>query len=368
MRRLLTMDDVPLDGKRVLVRADFNVSVGDDGKVDEDEDFRIEAVIPTIEELMQRRCRIILLTHHEEDGQPVADGDLAPIHHRLEDLLHEEVRLLRHLYGADVESSVAGMEPGSAVLLPNVRSDQREMQPNEKFAHELAQHADMYINEAFGVCHRDHTSVTLLPKLLLHAAGRRTVMEVQAMGRLVETPAHPYVAIVSGIKIDTKIAMLRQLLPHVDKLCLGGRIANVFLAAMGKFPAADFTDMEISSAKTLLESADDKLVLPVDGGQFDIGPQSVKNIMAVCEGAKTIMWNGPLGKFEVPEYGISTKSLADQLALNSAYRVVGGGDTVKALEMYHLVQKFNHVSVGGGAMIAFLEGKQLPGLTPLYST
>lgn len=365
-RKLRTMDDIPLDGKRVLLRVDFNVSMGNDGKVDNNEDYRIEAAVPTIEELMQRRCRVILLTHYEEDGKQVTADDLVPIHHRLQDLLHEDVRLLKHLYGSDVEAVVSAMEPGSAVLLPNIRSDQREMHPNEKFAHDLAQHADIYINEAFSVSHRDHTSVTLLPKLLTSAAGRRTVIEVKALGRLVNKPAHPYVAIVSGIKIDTKIAMLRQLLAHVDKVCLGGRIANVLLAAQGEFSAENFTPEEIASAKELLQLAHEKFVLPQDGGEFDIGPQSVRQIIAACANAKTIMWNGPVGKFEDPAYAMGTKQVAENLAASSAYRVVGGGDTLNALEQFRLITKFDHVSVGGGAMIAFLEGKKLPGLEPLY--
>lgn len=390
MRKLRTMDDVPLDGKRVLTRVDFNVSVGADGRVDSNEDYRIEAALPTIEELMQRRCRVMLLTHHEEADKAVAADDLVPIHRRLQDLLREEVRLLKHLYGSEVEAALAGLEPGSVVLLPNVRGDQRETHPSDKFAQELIQHADLYINEAFSVCHRDHTSVVLPPKMLPSAAGRRTVIEVEALGRLIDAPARPYVAIVSGVKIDTKINLLRQLLEHVDKVCLGGRIANVILAAQGNFPAAHFTAEELTSAQQLLQLAQNKLVLPPDvvvgppdasdgiqtisiheispamTGIWDIGPLATEQIISACAAAKSIMWNGPLGKFEVPAYAAATRKVAENLADSAAYRVAGGGDTLNALEQFRLIGRFDHVSVGGGAMIAFLEGKQLPGLEPLY--
>lgn len=386
------MDDLPVAGKRVLVRVDFNVSVGSNGKVDDTEDYRIEAAIPTIQELRRQRCRILLLTHVGRPGEEDGNFDVRPIARRLEDLVGDDVKVVDSLFGKAVETAVTSVEPGGLILLPNIRLDAREMNPNDNLGADLAQHADAYINEAFSNSHRAHTSMSVLPRLLPSCAGRRTVLEVESLTRLLTSPEHPYVAIASGAKITTKIGMLKALLEKVDKLCVGGQIANVFLAAQGNWPTHGFHPDEIAAAKSLLESDSDKLVIPVDvvignsdgtegvksiaaeaipeevTGLWDIGPKSVEQIVAVCAGAKTIMWNGPVGKFEVPAYAASTKTLAEAMANMPAYRVVGGGDTVNALEEYRLVNKYNHVSVGGGAMIEFLEGKLMPGLEPLYSS
>ncbi len=387
--KLRTMDDLPLDGKRALVRVDFNVALGDNGQVDDTEDYRLEAALPTIQELQQRRCRILLLTHMGEPRAGKGDFDVAPVRDRLQEMVGEEVRLAKHLYGNDVTTIVSSMEPGSIVMLPNVRLDEREEIPNEKFAQELAGEAEIYINEAFSVCHRAHTSVTLVPGILPSCAGRRTILEVEEINRLRTNPDRPYVAIASGAKITTKIGMLRSLLQQVDKLCLGGQIANVFLAASGKYADGEFLPDEIAAAQSLLDVAANKIVLPVDvvvgtadgssfqtmmiseisadaEGVWDIGEQSVQQILAICKDAQTIMWNGPTGRFEIPAYSVSTTSLVEGLAELPAYRMIGGGDTVNALEKARKISKFNHVSVGGGAMIALLEGKNMPGLEPLY--
>lgn len=389
--RLRTMDDVPLDGKRVLVRVDMNVSVGADGKVDAAEDYRIETALPTIEELMQRRCKVILVTHRGRPQKNNADIDLTPVHRRLQDLLREEVKRTRTLTGDDVGAIVDGLEPGGVVLLPNIRTDEREENGNSQFAHDLARHADAFVNEAFSVSHRAHASVVGVTEHLQSCAGRRVVMEVAALERLRHNPARPYVALVSGAKIMTKVSLFKDLLQHVDTLCVGGQLANVLLAAQGKHPIEGwFSAEEIEVAQEILKLSSTKLVLPIDvvigdrSGQGeikvvsvdaipadvawvgDIGPASVKQYLDSCRGAKTVMWNGPLGLFEVPQFAEATRLMAQGLATMSGYRVVGGGDTVNVLEQERLVKKFDHVSVGGGAMIAFLEGTPMPGLIPLY--
>lgn len=387
-RRLRTMDDLPLDGKKVIVRVDFNVSANSDGSIGDSEDYRIEAALPTIQELQQRRCTVILLTHiGKSTGKPV---DIKAIHSRLEYLMRDDVRLLNKLYGSSVESALAGLEPGSVALLPNVRSDDREMTANERFGQELASSADAYINEAFSVSHRAHTSVTVLPRLLMSCAGRRTILEVTELENLQSSPKRPYVAIVSGSKISTKVGMLRRLLTKVDTLCVGGQIANVFIAAMGKWPVRKFDPEEIAAARALLETAGPKLYVPTDviigsetgantqavgidaipedtEGLWDIGPESARHIINLCATAQTVMWNGPVGRFEVEQYEESTRMIAEALATINAYTVVGGGDTVNALEKFKVTRKYNHVSIGGGAMIAFLQGKRMAGLEPLYS-
>lgn len=385
------MDDLPLDGKRVIVRVDFNVSVGSDGVVDEWEDYRIKAALPTIQELQQRRCRVALLTHRGRSVEGQEAVDLAPIHRRLEELLKEDVRQLKHLHGDEVEATLTGMSPGEAALLPNIRLDEREILANERLADELSAAFDIYINEAFSVSHRAHTSVAVLPRKLPSAAGRRTVIEVENLRKLQANPERPFVAIASGAKISTKVGMLRRLSTTVDMLCLGGVISNVFLAATGRIPEERYSADEVAAAKSLLADVGKKIILPVDvvvgpknglaafvktipvekitadvENIWDVGEKTIKKFLDVCHRAHTIMWNGPMGKFEIPAYGKGTLMLAKGLADLSAYRVVGGGDTVNAIEQAHLGSKFNHLSVGGGAMIAFLEGKRMPGLEPLY--
>lgn len=392
-RHLRTLDDVPVDGKRVLVKVDFNVAVGSDGKVDQYEDYRIESALNTINELRQRRAKVLLLTHLGRPQQEhVEQLDLQPIRRRLEELLGEEVRLLKTLYGTEVDTVTTSLDAGSVMLLPNVRLDSREEIPNDKFAQELASTADVYVNEAFSVSHRAHTSLALVPKLLPSCAGRRTVEEVTVLQKLRENPAHPYVAIASGSKISDKVGMLRDLLQKVDMLCLGGQLANVFLAAQGLYKNHPYTEEELRVATELLSQSAKKILIPTDivigppsnpgesaqtvasntipsDAEYlcDIGEQSVKGILAACENAKTIMWNGPVGKFEEPVYAKSTYALAQGLATLPAYRIVGGGDTVVALEKQKLISKFDHVSVGGGALVQFIEGKTMPALEPLYN-
>ncbi len=388
MDSLRTMDDIPLDGKRVIVRVDFNVTAGEDGFVDASEDYRIQAALPTIAELRQKRCKVLLLAHAGRPGEEEYILSMNAIHARLQELLRDTVRLLPKLTGSQVESIVQGMEQGEVALFPNVRLDEREMTLNHKFAKELSAAGEAYVNEAFSASHRAHTSIVLLPQLLISAAGRRTVQEIEVLSALKDSAEHPYVAIVSGAKITTKIGILKYLLSKVDTLCLGGKISNVFLASRGKWPEMMFTTDEMALAKHIMDEYGEKILLPVDvvignddgsyvqtqdvayvpehvGGVWDIGPKSVAAILQKCEHAKTIVWNGPVGCAEVAAYAKGTEALVDGLAKNKAYRVVGGGDTVNMLEKMKRLDSYDHVSVGGGAMLEFLEGKQLPGLVSL---
>jgi phosphoglycerate kinase len=383
------MDDILLDGKVVLVRVDFNVAVGKDGVVDRDEDYRIEAAVPTIEELLQRRCKVLLLTHLGRPGEEEGDFDVAPAARRLSDLLHEDVRMLKHLSGDSVRAAVGGLTPGSVAMLPNVRLDEREAAGSERFAAELADTAEVYVNEAFSVSHRDHTSVALVPKLLPSCAGRRCVAEFEVLSKLSHNPPRPYVACVSGAKVSTKLNLLERLLTQVDHLCLGGVLANTFLVALRKCSVETCAAEELEAAEELWSRAQDKIELPEDvvvgspdgteartvsvseipsdvGGVWDVGPQTVRAYSAFCREAQTIMWNGPLGMYEEPAYRSGTRLFAEELAGLPGVRVVGGGDTVTALEQLKLTPKFNHVSVGGGAMLELLEGKEMPGLAPLF--
>ncbi|MDA1169214.1 MAG: phosphoglycerate kinase [bacterium] len=390
MESLRTMDDILLDGKRVIVRVDFNVTAGEDGVVDASEDYRIEAALPTIAELRQKRCKVLLLAHIGRPGEDENLVSMEAIHKRLQHLLRDDVRLLPKLYGSQIESIIQGMEQGDVALFPNVRLDEREMTLNNKFAEDLSRVGDAYINEAFSASHRAHTSIVLLPQLLTSAAGRRTVTEVEVLTSLKKTAKKPYIAIVSGSKITTKIGILRYLLANVDKMCLGGKIANVFLASRYNWPGAMFSPDEIAVAKHILEEYEDRIILPTDvvignddgsytqtvdvsyipehvGGVWDIGPKSIAAIVQACSSAETIIWNGPVGHVEVDAYTQGTMALVNALASSSAYRVVGGGDTVNMLEKLKKVDSFNHVSIGGGAMLEFLEGKRLPGIVAITS-
>jgi len=381
---------VLLDGREVLVRTDFNVAIGKDGVVNQDEDYRISAAMSTIEELIQRRCKVMLLTHLGRPGEKGGNFDLGPIRRRLADLLGEEVRQIDSLSVTRVSAVIAGMEGGTVALLPNIREDEREMSRNKGLAEELARMAEVYVNEAFSVSHRDQTSVTLVPTLIPSCAGRRTVIEYETLSGLMDQPSRPYIGIVSGAKVETKVSIINSLLKVVDKILVGGMVANTFLAAKGYCSSELHRPEDIDEAKKILLKADQQLVLPVDvvvsnqakniqakvvdvkemlqqiDGVWDLGPKTIELYLEICQGAKTVMWNGPVGKFEDPVYEKGTYSLAEGLSGLSAKVVVGGGDTVHALEKLRLVNKFDHVSVGGGAMMALLEGSRMPGLEPLF--
>lgn len=385
---LRTMDDLPLGGKRVIVRVDFNVTAGEDGIVDATEDYRIEAALPTIQELRQQRCKVLLMAHLGRPGEDSQVLSMDVIKNRLVRMLQEDVRMLPRLYGPQVESIIQGMEQGEVALFPNVRLDEREMSVNERFADEMASCADSYVQEAFSASHRAHTSIALLPRKMQSCAGRRTVLETQVLSRLRVNPQHPYVAITSGSKITTKIGILEYLFSQVDRMCVGGKIANVFLAAKGLLRPEAFTADEIAVAQHLLETYGEKIIVPSDivignedgsyvqtidagvvpehvGGVWDIGPRSIDQIIAACSGAKTIIWNGPVGRTEVAAYAHGTQALVNHLASHPACRVIGGGDTLNVLEKMNSIGSFDHVSVGGGAMLEFLEGKRMPGLEAL---
>lgn len=390
-KKLRTMDDVLLDGKTVLVRVDFNVSVGDDGIVDKYEDYRLEAAVPTIEELIQRRCRVVLLTHLGRPGEEEGNFDLSPVKKRLEELLQQEVKETKELYGPKTNAIIDGTEHGSVIMLPNVREDEREMNNNAQFAEEIAGIADAYVNEAFSTCHRAHASIAQLPKILPSCAGRRTVSEYRVLTKLSHAPQRPYVAIISGTKVHTKVNLVNKLLNQVDQICVGGKIANTFLSVKEKCPGKTCPSEDMEAAKEIMRGAGEKLILPHDvvvgpkenninnvstvdienipletEGIWDLGEKTIDEYLSYCRKAKTVMWNGPVGKFEDERYSMGTKKLAEGLAEVEAKVVVGGGDTAYALEKYRLLKKFDHVSVGGGAMIALLENTKMPGLEPLF--
>lgn len=384
------MDDVDVKGKRVIVRADYNVATDANGNVSDAEDYRIRTSVPTLQELIQKKAKVIILPRRGRDDDLPAGLDLAPVHKRLEILLNTPVKRAEALTGPATVQETQALGEGQVMMLPNVRLDTREAAVDESFANELAELADVYVNEAFGEAHRAHTSLTMLPAKLPSVAGRRVELEVKALSKVAEGVQRPYVVLASGAKLEDKIGMLRSLAEKADTLCIGGKIANAFLAATGKLKADQFRPDDVAAAQSLVAVAKQKLKLPLDivtgseDGQhyvravpveeleasmpaWDVGPATVKEFADVCKRAKTIIWNGPMGRVEVEKYMAGTAALAKVLAGLSAYRIVGGGDTVTALQRIGLAEKFDHVSVGGGAMIAFLEGKRMPALEPLYA-
>lgn len=388
-RHLKTLDDIDVGGKRVIVRADYNVATDEEGNVSDAEDYRIRTSIPTLTELLEKKAKVIILPRRGRDDDPPEGLDLAPVHKRLEELLGKTVERSDVLTGPEAVKKTEGLAAAEVFMLPNVRQDLREAAVDESFASELAELADVYVNEAFGEAHRAHTSLTLLPGKLPAAAGRRVELETAALSKVLDEVERPYVVLASGAKLEDKIGMLRSLAEKADIVCIGGKIANVFLAAAGKLSADQFRADDVAAAQSLIAAAKKKLRLPLDivtgseDGQhyvravpvehleaampaWDIGPETVKEFAAVCQKAKTIVWNGPMGRVEVAPYTAGTTALAQELAKLSAYRIVGGGDTVTALHRAGLTKAFDHMSVGGGAMIAFLEGKRMPALEPLY--
>jgi phosphoglycerate kinase len=373
----------------VLVRVDFNVSLGSDEKVDQFEDYRIEAALPTLRELQQKNCRILVLTHLGRP-QPGWKWDLEPIRQRLGELIGMEIKYVESLAPQVLREAVQALKPGEILLLPNIRQDAREEAGEESLAKELAAQADIYVNEAFSVSHRRHASLVGLPQYLPACVGRRCEQEVRVLQELKEAPPQPYLAIISGAKISTKVELVQKLLEKVDYLFVGGQIANVFLQATGKLGGSLFPLVEVEMARQLWDKANGKIYLPkevVTGPEkpqkgemktvlagelletdtvWDVGREAVAEIIEYAKKSQTVLWNGPLGRCEVPPYDQATRQLARNLAQLKAFTVVGGGDTVNILEQEGLVDKFSHVSVGGGALVAFLEGSKMPALEPLY--
>ncbi len=380
--KLRTLENLDLQGKRVLLRADLNVPLADGAIVN---DYRIEQSLPTIRELFERgAARVVICAHL---GRPKGEANpkysLAPVAARLSELLGDTVPLC---------SSPTGPVPDDAriALLENVRFDPRETRNDATFAAELAALADVYVDDAFGAVHRAHASVAAIAQLLPSAAGRLLDTEVEVLARLLEAPERPYVAVVGGAKVSDKLLVIENLLKVVDELIVGGAMCFTFLKARGLQVGRSLVeDDQIDECRRLLDQAGDKILLPVDvvvapameqgapatqvpieeipadQAGYDIGSRSCRAYVDAIRAAKTVMWNGPMGVFEIDAFAAGTRAVAAAVAKGDAYSVVGGGDSIAALEEFGYTAEVDHASTGGGAMLELLEGKQLPGLTPL---
>ncbi len=390
----LTVRDLDAAGKRVFVRVDFNVPL-EDGRVTDDS--RIRAALPTIRHLQAQGARVILASHLGRPAGKVTDSlRLRPVAERLGQLLGRTVPVTGDALGAGTEDAVRRLRNGEILLLENLRFHAEEEKNDPAFAEALASYADVYVNDAFGTAHRAHASTVGVAKLLPAYAGFLMEKELANLGKLLENPEHPFAAIIGGAKVSDKIKVLKHLMDKVDVMVIGGGMANTFLLAQGKAVGKSLAEPDrVEDARAILAAAGEKgveLVLPVDvvvakevtrGTEYrtisvdkvpaswhivDLGKQSLANIEASLADVRTVLWNGPLGVFEIPSFAHGTKAIARFLAERAeagAAVVIGGGDSVAAIQQQGLADKMTHISTGGGASLEFLEGRELPGVTVL---
>jgi len=386
-----TVRDVDLSGKRVLVRVDFNVPIKN-GIIGDD--TRITAALPTLKYILGvAGTRLVLMSHLGRPKKPDTENSLAPVAKRLAELLGVPVTLAPDCVGPEAEKAVASMKPGDVVLLENVRFHPEEEKNEPAFAAKLAALGDVYVNDAFGTAHRAHASTEGVARKLPAVAGFLMEKEIKFLGGVFEKPAKPFLAIIGGAKVSTKIAVLESLLPRVDAFVIAGGMAFTFLKAQGRKVGTSLVEDEfLATAADFLAKAKDRgveVLLPVDhrvapsydekaaaepvdgvdvpDGRMalDIGPKSEALFGDRIAKAKTIIWNGPMGVFEFKNFAGGTLAVAKAVAAAKAVTVVGGGDSVAAVNAFGLADKITHVSTGGGASLEMLEGKRLPGIAAL---
>ncbi len=383
-----TVRDLQAQGKRVLVRCDFNVPL-ENGAITDDN--RIVASLPTIQHLAKQGARVILCSHlGRPKGGPDPSASLAPVAARLTELLGQNVPLLPDCIGEEIAAAVAKMSDGDVVLLENVRFYAEEEKNDPTFAASLAGLAELYVNDAFGTAHRAHASTEGVAHHLPAVAGFLIEKEINYLGQALENPKRPFVAIMGGAKVKDKIQVIDSLLPKVDQLVIGGGMAYTFFKSQGHEIGTSLLDADsLEYCKKLLDEHSDKIILPVDiriAPEFkadapstvvaidgipadqmglDIGPQTQELFGEVIRKAGTVIWNGPVGVFEWEAFAAGTISVAKALTESGGTTIVGGGDSAAAIEKFGFAEKVSHVSTGGGASLEFLEGKALPGIVAL---
>lgn len=384
--------DAELSGQRVIMRVDFNVPL--DKEVNITDDTRIRAALPSIEHILKQNTKLILMSHlGRPKGQVSEELRLSPVGKRLSELLSKEVIITRDSIGEETKKIISGMQTGDVALLENLRFYKEEEANDDGFAKALAEYADVYVNDAFGTAHRAHASTEGIAHHLLGLAGFLMEKEISFLGKLLYNPEKPYAAIIGGAKVSTKIGVLEKLLEKVDVLIIGGGMSYTFLKAKGFEVGHSLMETEkVSLAFELIKKADErevKLLLPddhlvadkveetarvktVDTNAIppdmigvDIGPKTVRAYKKEIKQARTVLWNGPMGVFEIEKFARGTNQIANVMASSKATTVVGGGDSVAAVNKFKLAESISHVSTGGGASLEFLEGKDLPGIQAL---
>ena len=390
--RKLAVEDVEVADKRVFVRVDFNVPMDADRNITDDR--RIAPALPTIEHLIGRGAKVILASHL---GRPKGKYDpgstMDPVADRLSELLGRPVRKLADCVGPEVEATVAAMSPGDVVLLENVRFHREEEANDAAFARRLAALADLFVNDAFGAAHRAHASTEGIAHYIPAVAGFLMRKEMEIMGQALADPARPFVAILGGAKVSDKIGVIDNLLTRVDALLIGGGMAFTFLKAQGHEVGKSLVDGErlgyagdaidrarakgvrfelptdVVAAERFEADSPHRVVtvddIPADWMGLDIGPDTTRRFAEIVRGAGTVVWNGPMGVFEMEAFAAGTRGLAEAMASSGAVTIVAGGDSAAACEQFGLAERMTHVSTGGGASLEFLEGRVLPGVAAL---
>jgi phosphoglycerate kinase len=383
-----TVKDIDLKNKRVLMRVDFNVPMAD-GKVTDDK--RIKAALPTIQYVLEQGASLMLMSHL---GRPKGGADpefsLRAASEALATLLNRPVQMAPDCVGPEVEAMAKALKPGDVLMLENTRFHKGEEKNDLELAKQMASLGEVYVNDAFGSAHRAHSSTEGIARFLPAVSGFLMEQELEYLGKAVANPEHPYIAILGGAKISDKILVVETLASKCDKLIIGGGMANTFLAAKGMNMQDSLVEAEsLETAKTLLAKLGDKLLLPVDAviadkfdaeantqtvdvnkipagwRMLDVGPKTIEAYKAVISSAKLVVWNGPVGVFEMPKFAEGTFALARMMAESKAITVIGGGDSASAVKKAGVAKQMTHVSTGGGASLEFLEGKELPGVVAL---
>lgn len=390
----LSLKDLSVQNKKVLMRVDYNVPFDDKGNITDDS--RIVASLPSIRYVLEHGGAVVLMSHRgRPKGKKDPKASLAPCAKRLSELLNQPVKFLPDCIGSEVLAACQALKPGDVVLLENLRFYQAEEDPtaDPSFAKQLAELGDLYINDAFGTAHRAHSSTATITEYFpgKSAAGFLMEKEVQYIGELLSQPKHPFIAIIGGSKISTKIGVLKALLQKADKVLIGGAMSYTLLKGEGKQIGDSLVEDDyLDVARDLLRTAQGKIVLPVDhlvakkveagaptevqteiaSGWIgvDIGPETVKLYQNEIVKAKTALWNGPMGVFEIPEFSRGTLAIADALIQANAVTVAGGGDTLAAIHQAKAAEKFTHLSTGGGATLEYIELGSLPGVDALSNS
>jgi phosphoglycerate kinase len=385
-----TIEDVDWQGKKALVRVDFNVPFGEDGRITDD--ARIQAALPTINYLLSHGAAVILMSHlGRPKGEPDPKYSLRPVADHLATLIDAPVSFVGATTGPEAEAAAAALKPGQVLVLENTRFDARETKNDPTMGEQLAALGDVFVNDAFGSAHRAHASTAGVAQHLPAVAGYLMEKELNYLGSALDNPVRPFVAILGGAKVSDKIAVIEALLKKVDVILIGGGMANTFLAAQGHEMGASLVEEDVlHTARELMDKGAGIIQLPVDlrvadafaadaqkkvvsiqdvpegWMALDIGPATIAHYSNWLSGAKTVVWNGPMGVFEFPVFAQGTVAIAEILAgLPDAVTVVGGGDSAAAIRQAGLSDKISHVSTGGGASLEFLEGKELPGVAAL---